>query len=328
MVEIFIETETPTVKQIYEHYVKSAAVMQPRKHLGASQIGHSCMRYLWYQFRWCAESKTSFDGRMLRLFETGNREEERLLKNLADIGIDIQTRDKNGRQFHFVDADNKFLSGSVDGIGVGFAEAPKTKHVVEVKTMNTANFKAMQTAGVLRSKPQHYAQMQLYMLWSGLVRAYYFAIHKDTDDIYGERVKFDRAYTDRLREKALIVTTATVPPDRLNDNPDYYQCRYCDFNDICHGKCIPNVSCRTCAHATPNPNTGVFDCGMSHVDYDCRYCADHLYIPDLIPLPVHEVNAGEDPYITYLYDDIKLTNGSKDIYSHVLKKYLDEKLNP
>ena len=30
---------------------------------------------------------------MLRLFETGNREEDRLLKNLADIGIDIQTRD-------------------------------------------------------------------------------------------------------------------------------------------------------------------------------------------------------------------------------------------
>ncbi len=71
MVDIFIETETPTVKQIYEHYVKSAVVMKPRKHLGASQIGHPCLRYLWYQFRWCAESKTSFDGRMLRLFETG-----------------------------------------------------------------------------------------------------------------------------------------------------------------------------------------------------------------------------------------------------------------
>ncbi len=328
MTSIFIETETPTVKQIYEHYVKSAAVMQPRKHLGASQIGHPCMRYLWYQFRWCAESKTSFDGRMLRLFETGNREEERLLKNLADIGIDIQTRDKYGKQFHFVDADNKFLSGSVDGIGVGFAEAPKTKHVVEVKTMNTANFKAMQTAGVLKSKPQHYAQMQLYMLWSGLVRAYYFAIHKDTDDIYGERVKFDRAYTDQLREKARVVTTATVPPTRLNDNPDYYQCRYCDFRDICHGKCIPNVSCRTCAHATPNPNTGVFDCAKGYATTSLVCEVQHLYIPDLIPLPVHEVNVGEDPYITYLYGDIKLINGPMYRYSHELKKYLDEKLNP
>ena len=91
---------------------------------------------------------------------------------------------------------------------------------------------------------------------------------------------------------------------------------------------IPDVSCRTCAHATPNPNTGMFDCGIGHTYYDCRYCADHLYIPVLIPLPVHEVNAGEVPSITYLYDDIKITNGSMDIYSHVLKKYLDEKLNP
>ena len=47
------------------------------------------------------------------------------------------------------------------------------------------------------------------MLWSGLDRAYYFAVLKDTDDIYGERVKFDRAYTDRLREKAHVITTAT-----------------------------------------------------------------------------------------------------------------------
>ena len=135
-------------------------------------------------------------------------------------------------------------------------------------------------------------------------------------------------FRSQLREKAHIVTTATVPPPRLNDNPDYYQCRYCDFKDICHGKCIPNVSCRTCVHATPNPNTGKFDCGMGYTNYDCRYCADHLYIPDLIPLPVHEVGAGEDPYVTYLYDDIKLTNGKMGIYSHVLKKYLDEKLNP
>ena len=328
MVDIFIETETPTVKRIYEHYVNSATVMQPRKHLGASQIGHPCLRYLWYQFRWCAESNTSFDGRMLRLFETGNREEDRLLKNLADIGIDIQTRDKDGRQFHYVDEDNKFLSGSVDGIGQGFIEAPKTKHIVEIKTMNTANFKAMKTAGVMKSKPQHYAQMQLYMLWSGLDRAYYFAIHKDTDDIYGERVKFDRAYADQLREKARIVTTATVPPARLNDNPDYYLCRYCDFNDICHGKCIPNVSCRTCAHATPNPNTGVFDCGIGYT-CDILVCeAQHLYNPALIPLPVHEVNAGDEPHVTYMSGNILITNGIGHTYSHELKKYLDEILNP
>jgi CRISPR/Cas system-associated exonuclease Cas4 (RecB family) len=268
---------------------------------------------------------------MLRLFETGNREEDRLLKNLSDIGIDIQTRDTNGRQFHYVDEDNKFLSGSVDGIGRGFIEAPKTKHVIEVKTMNTANFKAMKTAGVMKSKPQHYAQMQLYMLWSGLDRAYYFAVLKDTDDIYGERVKFNKAYTEQLREKARIVTTATVPPVRLNDNPDYYQCRYCDFKDICHGKCIPNVSCRTCAHSTPNLKTGMFDCALGHDDYDCKYCADHLYNPALIPLPVYGVNVGDEPSVTYLLGDVLVTNGFEGFsgfYSSDFKDYVDLRLKP
>jgi hypothetical protein len=163
------------------------------------------------------------------------------------------------------------------------------------------------------------------MLWSGLDRAYYFAIYKDTDDIYGERVKFDRAYAEQLREKARIVTTAVVPPVRLNDNPEYYQCRYCDFKDICHGKRIPDVSCRTCAHATPNIATGKFDCGRGYDYYDCKYCADHLYIPDLIPYPVTEVCMDDIyPSVSYMVGDEDYINGPDGYSSKEIKAYLNE----
>ena len=70
---------SPTVQKIYEHY-EASRYNGHRAHLGGSQIGNPCSRALWYQFRHA--SSQSFEGRMLRLFETGDREEERIVANL------------------------------------------------------------------------------------------------------------------------------------------------------------------------------------------------------------------------------------------------------
>ena len=64
--------------------------------------------------------------------------------------------------------------------------------------------------GVEKSKPEHWAQMQLYMHWSGMERAYYLAVNKDTDDLYGERVHYDKEAATRLVAKAQAVVTALV----------------------------------------------------------------------------------------------------------------------
>ena len=45
------EPQTSTRKAIFEHYEKTAD-RQGRPHLGASEIGHECDRYLWLSFRW------------------------------------------------------------------------------------------------------------------------------------------------------------------------------------------------------------------------------------------------------------------------------------
>ena len=55
-----------------------------RLHLGASQIGKSCERALWYDFRWATPAR--FPGRILRLFETGQLEVARLVRILRRTG--------------------------------------------------------------------------------------------------------------------------------------------------------------------------------------------------------------------------------------------------
>ena len=41
----------------------------PRPHMGCSQLGHPCDRWLWLSFRWAVQSQ--FPGRILRLFRGG-----------------------------------------------------------------------------------------------------------------------------------------------------------------------------------------------------------------------------------------------------------------
>ena len=67
---------TPTLTAIYAAY-ENLQGDGFREHLGASLIGKPCGRALWFDFRWVTPSR--FSGRMLRLFETGQREEDRIV---------------------------------------------------------------------------------------------------------------------------------------------------------------------------------------------------------------------------------------------------------
>lgn len=60
-----------------------------RRHLGASQIGKSCSRELYFIFRWIKHVKKS--GRTQRLLQRGNLEELRYIEYLRGIGFTVHT---------------------------------------------------------------------------------------------------------------------------------------------------------------------------------------------------------------------------------------------
>jgi hypothetical protein len=266
-----------------------------RAHLGASLIGRECERSLWYGFRWT--TRLRYPGRVLRLFETGQREEARLVANLRRIGATVLEVDpETGRQFH-VEAHGGHFGGSLDGLALGLPEAPKTWHVLEFKTHSHKSFRELGTKGVRESKPQHFAQMQIYLHLGGLTRALYLAVDKDTDDLYFERVAADPVVAAGLLAKAGRVIFSPAPPPRLSEDPCWYQCRLCDHAALCHATpepVLPEIHCRTCLHATPVD--GGWRCErharpLSEADQRTG-CPQHLFLPPLVPVP--QVDAGED----------------------------------
>ena len=273
------ETDHSTSVQIYKWY--ESKTEGHREHLGASLIGHECDRFLWLTFRWAAFPV--FEGRVLRLFGTGKREEQRVYEELRAIGVELHT-EQDGKQIECRD-DSGHFGGSVDAIGKGFPEGPKTYAVLEVKTANFAASKKLKDKGVKEAKPQHFAQMQVYMGMMKLDRALYFSVNKNTDELYTEWVHADASvFLDLMaRSKKIIKSTTTFPT--IADSAAKMPCKFCDFAQLCHGEQQAEVNCRTCVHSTPGAD-GKWRCNEHEKDLSVEAqragCDSHIFIPALV----------------------------------------------
>lgn len=291
--------QSKTVAAIYAHYKKIGDAEPSRGYLGASVIGHPCERYLWYLFRDCC--KPDFSGRMYRLFATGDLEEIRLVNDLTNIGCEVHETNDTGEQFE-VSAFGGHFKGHMDGCALGVPEAPKTWHVLEFKTYNAKSFAQLVKKGIKESKPQHYAQVQIEMHLTGMRRALYIARNKDTDDLYSERIRYEKAKAEALMERAERIITNTIPPERITEREDYYLCNWCDAKAICYGAgpsgpALPlaTLSCRQCCHATSilEGEGAKWKCEVSgHIQEDSP-CKNHLILPGLIAF-AEPTNAGDD----------------------------------
>lgn len=319
------ESMHTTAAKIYAVYEKNAD-SGLRPHLGASLIGKPCERSLWLTFRWA--ERQSFEGRMLRLFETGQREEARIVANLRSIGVDVHDTDPAGEQWRVAALGGHF-GGSIDAAAKGVPEAPKTWHVCEFKTANDKSWQDMAKHQVQKSKPEHYAQMQTYMGLTGMTRALYVMVNKNTDALHIERLEFDEGAFKAIMDRAERVISAVEPPLRISQDPSWYQCKMCSFRDQCHGEQVPLATCRSCAHVTPElDGEARWSCAKHGKDLDAAAqlagCADHRYIPVLMGR-IGELVAAENDNATYRKaDGTSFTNGEGGYTSEEIRAAQDK----
>jgi CRISPR/Cas system-associated exonuclease Cas4 (RecB family) len=218
---------------------------EPRTHLGISEIGEDCKRKLWYKFRWVAFEK--HEGRMLRLFARGHREEERYINYLIGIGCKVERFDKDGKQFKVASVMGHY-GGSCDGV-VYTPWYPEVPMILECKTHNTKSFVDYVSKGLQISKPMHLDQMNGYGQKMQIQYGLYFPENKNDDDIKVTLIKLDWERGKALERKAEEIITAQEPPPKISDNPAYYKCGYCFAKDICHYGAIPVRNCRSCKNS-------------------------------------------------------------------------------
>jgi hypothetical protein len=286
---------------------------KPRPHMGCSMLGEPCERKLWLSFRWATPEK--FPGRILRLFRRGHLEEDMIVSDLRAAGCHVTNTGENQSRVDF----GCHVSGSIDGIiESGVPEAPKKPHVLEAKTHSLKSFNDLAAKGVQLSKPLHWAQMQVYMLGAKVDRALYYAVCKDDDRIYTERVRLCEASAKAFVERGQrIALTERMPEPIAGASPSWYLCKFCASYDLCHvSKITQQVNCRTCAHSTPKDD-GSWHCARwgDAIPTDAQHvgCDSHALHPDLVPWKL--TGSQGDWSAVYEIDGKAVVNGEDGYHS-------------
>ncbi len=278
-----------------------------REHLGASAIGEECLRKLWYEFRWAMTPWRA--GRIMRVLRRGKQEEQTLIADLRELGYQVEAAPR-------VLGVNGHFGGTPDGMILGIPGDPEAWHILELKTTFGKGWLELVKHGVQEAMPTHYAQMQCYMAGSKIDRALYLAVNKDNDEIYEERVPLDQVFAQRMLEKAERIISRQSLPERISDDPAWYECRTCSYHAICHShQMSPERTCRSCLHVTPEVGgpevLGTPDVGKTKVPggWWCSVhkkhlteaeqkagCPSHLFLPSLLWW-LEQVDATEDSVI-------------------------------
>lgn len=228
---------------------------KPRPYLGMSSIGKECSRQLFYGFRFA--KKKILSVRLKRIFERGDIEEARIICDLKKIGIEVFRREGENKIEMTGEIGEKqeeligfggHAKGHPDGRLLNIIEAPKTEHLLEIKTMKASQFALFVKKGIKESHPVYFSQSQIYMKRMKLERTLLIATNKDDESREYERIKFDKEHAAELEQKEFQIITAETPENFAKFSKSYYQCRWCEFSDVCHENETPLKTCRSCEY--------------------------------------------------------------------------------
>lgn len=290
-----------------------------RGHLGMSSIAGDA-RTLWLQFRWSLPDDIT--PRTRRIFELGNLLEIEVIRLLKLAGFEVYHDDGTGDQFSFSYYGDHFR-GSMDGVVRGLPQAPKTWHVLEVKSVKGGRFVELQKKGVEKWDAAYYGQMQCYMAAAELDRALFAAYNKDTSELYFERVKLDKTYFPAMRVKALDILENDSPPQSSYKDRSWYEIKNYKsehYQRVYWGDELPpSVNCRNCRFSRIDLESpgAQWICGKTRLRLTLEQqqagCAEHNFLPALMPA---KLTAESAESATYMADNgQQFTNGPEKFSS-------------
>jgi CRISPR/Cas system-associated exonuclease Cas4 (RecB family) len=107
----------------------------------------------------------------------------------------------------------------------------KDLYVVDIKSMNSMIFKSLQ-----EPKEENVKQLQLYLHFFKVSKGILLYINKDTQELKEFMIDYDSKQANRLLKELSNLKKkieSNVIPPRLSDYPVNWQCRYCQYRDVC-----------------------------------------------------------------------------------------------
>jgi hypothetical protein len=130
-------------------------------------------------------------------------------------------------------------------------------------------------------------------------------------------LEYDKAEAQAIIDKAEAVISSIEPPVGVSTDPTWFECKFCDYQAICHGTDVPAPTCRSCLHVTPEmQGQARWSCNSHGIDLaveDQRNgCSRHRYIPILLAKTATPVDSTEDYGVVYQMGDKQFVNGDPE----------------
>jgi hypothetical protein len=202
-----------------------------RGYLGASAIGHPCMRRI--QYDWMCDPE--HPARIRDIFNRGHYFEQRSREHFIHAGFKFAPDDR----LRFTALDG-LLSGHADGI---LLDGPKIRDIAypclwEHKAINAKGWHSLDRDGLTKAYPQYAAQVALYQHFLGVGDhpAIFTAINADSCERVHLLIAFDVDRPQYWIERAKTIIEATRAGEllpRFTDNPNNWKCRLCGHQERC-----------------------------------------------------------------------------------------------
>ncbi|MBC22299.1 MAG: hypothetical protein CMJ32_00075 [Phycisphaerae bacterium] len=215
-----------------------AANEKPRKYLGGSAVGETCLRRLQFDYQGAPQDEgAGFTARTRRIFHRGHQGEEWVADWIRGAGFNLKTEKAKGGQFGFEDCDGRF-KGHIDGVIIEGPEGFDYPALWENKVLGSKGYGQLVKHGVAKAYPKYAAQVATYQAYLQLAEhpAFFTALNADTMEIHLELVKFDQALAQASIDKAARVLDATDHGEtlpRATADPASFVCRFCPYQGAC-----------------------------------------------------------------------------------------------
>ncbi|MGB9743140.1 MAG: CRISPR-associated protein Cas4 [Minisyncoccales bacterium] len=206
------------LKELIDKFYLEKQRNKEQHHFYITDVGR-CGRALFFKFK--NVPRKEMEANILRLFDHGDYIHQLIMKPLLSI-----------KEIHVVASEinippQELISGRADAI----ISDGKNLYVLDIKSMNSMIFNKL-----TEPKEENVNQLQCYLHYFKIPRGILLYVNKDTQKLKEFIVEYDRkrvlALLDNLQEIKQKIDQNMIPI-RLADYPENWQCRYCQFSEIC-----------------------------------------------------------------------------------------------
>ncbi len=207
------------LKELIDKFYLDRQKDKEQHHFYITDAGR-CPRAVFFKFK--NAPRKEMEANILRLFDHGDSIHQLIMKPLLSIrDIRVVTSEVNIPP-------QEIISGRADAI----ISDGKELYVLDIKSMNSMIFRNLE-----EPKEENINQIQLYLHYFKIPKGILLYVNKDNQELKEFIVNYNQKQAQFLLSGFTCLKKqidSNIVPTRIPSYPGDWQCRYCQFKEICN----------------------------------------------------------------------------------------------